>query len=291
MTRKILLQLDTDPQPSVFDAITALDSADCVLLRHGGVTPENVVSLVHGCMFTRSPRELSNTAIFIGGSDMEASGKIFAKVRETMWPPLDVSVMFDPNGCNTTAASAVFNLASGCEIAGKKVAVISGTGPVGQRAAGILIKKGASVVITSRDIEKAEAAAKAIALRFGEKPDRAVMRNENDLPSILDGAAAALCCGAAGVCLLPERIWKGHKTLKAIADVNAVPPLGAEGTETAWCGQESEGKKIYGAIGIGWLKMRVHHLAISKLFEAKGVVFDTERIFDLAKEATESASK
>jgi hypothetical protein len=283
--RKILLQLDSDLQPSVFDAITAIDSVECELLRHGGVTAESAVGLVHGCMFTRSPKELLNTAIFIGGSSVETAGKILDKVKETMWPPFDVSVMFDPNGCNTTAAAAVYNMASSCEMKGKRVAILSGTGPVGQRSAGIFQKLGASVVITSRNIDKAKDAAEAIGRRFGAAPECAVMRSDSDTPPIIDGAVAVLCCGAAGVRLISEKLWREHPTLKVIGDVNAVPPLGVEGTEAVWRAREEGGKIVYGALGIGGLKMKIHHLAISRLFEKKGVVLDTEGIYDLAAEA------
>ena len=44
----ILVQLDTDPQPSVFDAVVAVDAGVEHLFRHGGVTPENVRDLVYG---------------------------------------------------------------------------------------------------------------------------------------------------------------------------------------------------------------------------------------------------
>lgn len=286
--QNILLQLDSDLQPSVFDAITALDSVDCVLLRHGGVTPENVVSLVHGCMFTRSPRELNRTAIFIGGSSMEASEKILDRVKETIWPPLNVSLMFDPNGSNTTAAAAVYNMAAAADMAGKRAVVLSGTGPVGQRAAGILLSLGASVLITSRQLEKAEAAADAIEKRFGQRPACAAMAGDGDLPGVLTDAQSVLCCGAAGVQLIPEKIWRTHPTLQVIADVNAVPPLGVEGTDTQWCGQDVDGKRIYGAIGIGGLKMEIHRSAIARMFQEKGQVLDTEGIYALAPEALKS---
>jgi hypothetical protein len=283
--RKILLQLDSDPQPSVFDAVTALDSVDCVMLRHGAVTPENVVPLVHGCMFTRSPKELCDTAIFIGGSSVEEAGRILKKVRETQWPPLDVSVMFDPNGCNTTSAAAVHYMASFCDMNGKKVAVLSGTGPVGQRSAGLLLNLGASVLITSRNMDKAESAARAIGERFGKTPECAVLRGDEDTRPILDGAAAVICCGAAGVRLISEKLWREHPTLKVIADVNAVPPLGVEGTEAVWRAREVDGKVVFGAIGIGGLKMKIHHRAVAKLFEEKGCLLDTEGIYALAQEA------
>ena len=54
------LQLDTDPQPSVFDAVVAVDAGVDHLFRHGGVTPENVRDLVYGALFTRGPADLQH---------------------------------------------------------------------------------------------------------------------------------------------------------------------------------------------------------------------------------------
>ena len=51
----ILVQLDTDAQPSAFDRVVAVDSGVQHLFSYGGITPNNVVPLVHGCIFT--PRE------------------------------------------------------------------------------------------------------------------------------------------------------------------------------------------------------------------------------------------
>ena len=66
--QKILIQLDTDPQPSVFDRVAALDAGADQLFSYGNVTPEQVRDLVHGAIFTRGPADLKRTAIFIGGS-------------------------------------------------------------------------------------------------------------------------------------------------------------------------------------------------------------------------------
>src|SRR5436189_5043498 len=78
---KILIQLDTDPQPSVFDAVVAADSGVEHLFRHGGVTPANVRDLVHGALFTRGPAELAGTAVFIGGSNVSASEAVLEAVK------------------------------------------------------------------------------------------------------------------------------------------------------------------------------------------------------------------
>ena len=103
----ILVQLDTDPQPSVFDGVVAVDAGVEQLFRHGGVTPGAVRELVYGALFTRGPADLHKTAIFVGGSDVAAGEAVLERVKQTFFGPFRVSVLFDANGSNTTAAAAV----------------------------------------------------------------------------------------------------------------------------------------------------------------------------------------
>ena len=105
--KRILIQLDTDSHPSSFDRVVAIDAGVDELFSYGGITPENVESLVHGAMFTRGPKDLANTAIFIGGSQVAESEAVLHRVRRTFFGPVCVSVMMDANGSNTTAAAAV----------------------------------------------------------------------------------------------------------------------------------------------------------------------------------------
>src|SRR4051812_35896067 len=95
---KILVCFDTDPQPSVFDGVVAVDAGVDHLFRHGGVTAEALRDLVYGAMFTRGPADLKNTAVFIGGSDVEAGEALLAKARKCFFGLMRVSVMLDSNG-------------------------------------------------------------------------------------------------------------------------------------------------------------------------------------------------
>src|SRR5689334_9280834 len=106
--RKILIQLDSDPHPSVFDRVAAIDAGADELFSYGGVKPEQVAGLVHGAIFTRHPRDLKHTAVFVGGSDVSAGERLLAEAVKAMKTVgLSVSVLLDSNGCNTTAAAAV----------------------------------------------------------------------------------------------------------------------------------------------------------------------------------------
>ena len=108
--RKLLLQLDTSPHPSVFDRVVAFDGGADEVMSYGGVTEDAVRDLVHGAIFTRGPKDLHNTAIFVGGTDMAAGERLLAAVQKAFFGPLRVSVMLDSNGSNTTAVAAVAKL-------------------------------------------------------------------------------------------------------------------------------------------------------------------------------------
>src|SRR2546423_1463003 len=103
--RKLLLQLDTSPHPSAFDRIVALDAGADEVLSYGAVAEDAVRDLVHGAVFTRGPKDLHNTAIFIGGADMAAGERLLAAARKAFFGPMRVSVMLDSNGSNTTAGA------------------------------------------------------------------------------------------------------------------------------------------------------------------------------------------
>src|SRR2546427_9193159 len=147
--RKLLLQLDSSPHASVFDRVVALDGGADEVLSYGGVTEDAVRELVHGAIFTRGPKDLRNTAIFVGGTDMARGERLLAAVRKAFFGPLRVSVMLDANGSNTTAVAAVAKLQQVVtSVQGRRALVMPGTGPVGMRAAGLLAKAGADVTVT-----------------------------------------------------------------------------------------------------------------------------------------------
>lgn len=282
--KKILIQFDSDRQPAVFDAVTAYDAGIDVLLQYGDVQPSEVRDLVYGAMFTRGPADLKNTAVFIGGIDVAKGEALLKEAVGALFDPLRVSVMLDANGCNTTAAAAVVKVISSVPVAGQKVVVLAGTGPVGQRTAALLAEEGAEVLLTSRTIERAEAACLAVKERFGTAVTPAAAAGLEATRAALDGACAVVCTGVEGVQLVPEDLWRTHASLRVLADVNAVPPLGVEGTKATWNGKEVDGKVLFGALGIGDLKMKVHKRSIARLFESNDLVLDAEGIMATAKE-------
>lgn len=282
--KKLLFQLDTDSHPSVFDTVVAYDGGADQVIGHANVTPDNVKPLVEGAIFTRAPKDKKNTALFVGGSNLEAGQNLFKAIRKQFFADFRVSVMLDSNGSNTTAAAGVAKLAGSGAITGKKAVVLAGTGPVGQRAAVMLAKEGArQVVITSRQLVRAEKACADMRARFGVELVPAEAADNAARAEAIADAQIVFACGAAGVLLLDEAGWQNNAALEMLADANATPPLGIAGMEMFDRGAERHGKICWGAIGFGTLKLALHRACIGQLFEANDQVFDAEEIYALAK--------
>lgn len=80
--KKLLFQFDTDANPSSFDTVVAYDGGADHVIPHGGLTPDNIASLVEGTIFTRAPKDKKNTAIFVGGSNIIAGQELFLAAQK-----------------------------------------------------------------------------------------------------------------------------------------------------------------------------------------------------------------
>lgn len=282
---KILVQLDADPQPSVFDSVVAVDAGVDQLLRHGGVTVAEVQGLVYGAIFTRGPDELRNTALFVGGSNVAAGEELLAEIQRTFFGPMRVSVLMDANGANTTAAAAVLSVAKHLSLRGTTALVLGGTGPVGQRVARLLAGEGATVRVASRSLGKAQAVCDSIAARVSGGPLLAVAAgNAEETVAALADVQVVIAAGAAGIELVSAEMRRRCADLRVAVDLNAVPPVGIAGIAPTDKGVNHDGLFAYGAIGVGGLKMKIHKRAIQRLFESNDQSLDAEEILALGQE-------
>jgi len=282
----ILIQLDTDAQPSSFDQVVAVDAGADRIFSYGNVTPDQVRNLVHGAIFTRKPEDLKHTAIFIGGSDVGAAERLLAEVRKHMLPKfgLRVSVLLDANGANTTAVAGVRAAGRHLALKGAKALVLGGTGPVGQRVALLLAKEGAEVRVGSRQHQRAAAVCAAIQGKIhGADVEPVAVTSAIELAEALDERTLVFAAGAAGVVLFPKDARAACPGLKVAIDLNAVPPLGIEGIEATDKGVTHDGVIGYGALGVGGSKMKIHKAAIAKLFESNDQVLDAEEVYALSQ--------
>jgi hypothetical protein len=283
MIKKLLYQFDTDSMPAVFDNVVAYDGGADHVSAYGGVSAANVGGLVEGAVFTRGPKDKKNTAVFIGGGNMTAGQALLDAVQAKFFGKFRVSVMFDCNGSNTTAAAAVAWLAHGRSLNGKRAVVLAGTGPVGQRAAALLASEGATVAITGRKLDAVHAACASIKSRFGFDVEAVAAASDEDRGAAIARAHVVLATGAAGITLLRASQWQEHPSLELIADANASPPAGIEGVSMADRGTESHGKILFGPLGFGALKLALHRACIGRLFTQNDLLLDAEEIYALAK--------
>ena len=281
--KKLLYQFDTDPLPSVFDNVVGYDGGADRISAYGGVNPSNVGGLVEGAIFTRSPKDKKNTAIFIGGSNLPQGEAVLAATLAKFFAKFRVSIMFDSNGSNTTAAAAVAWLAHGRSLRGKRAVVLAGSGPVGQRAALLLAREGAQVAVTGRKREVVQAACDAVKSRFGIEVQAIEASTNAQRAAALDGAQVVLATGASGVTLLDAKSWLENASLELVADANASPPAGIEGVGLSDRGALSHGKILFGALGFGALKLALHRACIARLFEQNDLLLDAEEIYGIAK--------
>ena len=282
---KILVQLDTDPQPSVFDSVVAIDAEVDQLLRHGGVLVDQVRDLVYGAIFTRGVDDLKHTALFVGGSDVSAGEALLAKIKKTFFGPMRVSVMLDSNGANTTAAAAVLSAARHCPLRDASAVVLAATGPVGSRVVRLLALEGARVQVASRNLARAEAVCEAVR----ERTPSAVLaplelRSADDAAEPLATAQIVIAAGAPGVELANETAWSNSKSLQVAIDLSAVPPVGLAGIEVTDRAVQRHGVMGYGAIGVGGTKMKIHKAAIRALFADHDRVLDAEEIYRIGQQ-------
>jgi len=281
--KKLLYQFDTDALPSVFDNVVGYDGGADHVSAYGGVSAKNVGGLVEGAIFTRGPQDKKHTAIFIGGGNVAEGEAVLAAVRKKFFAKFRVSVMFDCNGCNTTASAAVAWLAHGRSLAGKRAVVLGGSGPVGQRAAVLLAREGVRVAIAGRRREVVQAACDSIHARFGIVVEAIEAPTQGERGAAIEGAQIVLATGAAGIPLLDEKQWQSSAALELLADANASPPAGIEGVGQSDRGVSKHGKILFGALGFGALKLALHRACVARLFEQNDLLLDAEEIYAVAK--------
>ncbi|MBQ0960697.1 methylenetetrahydromethanopterin dehydrogenase [Ideonella sp. 4Y11] len=278
MERPYILHMFTPGrQMSPFDVNMAADAGYQVLAPYTDVTLDAVRGLTQDAIFSRSPKGLARTGIFIGGRDAVLAADMLDRAKKAMVPPFAVSLMADPSGAYTTAAAMVASVeaelvAMGAGgLSGQRVVVLGGTGPVGRIAGVMAAMAGAHVALSSRNgIDVAEEAAQQTGQRFGvtlhgiSGGDRDAVRR-----SIAD-ADVILATAAAGVQVVSAEDLAVATRLKVAADVNAVPPEGIAGVGVMDKGTPVAGTAArgLGALAIGNVKYQTQQRLLRSMNEA-----------------------
>ena len=67
-------------------------------------------------------------------------------------------------------------------------------------------------------------------------------------------------------------------------DLNAVPPAGITGIQATDTARQDGTKILYGALGIGEIKMKLHKTAIQRLFQTNDQWLDAEQLLTIGED-------
>jgi len=278
---------------SPFDANMAYDAGYNAVIPYTDVQTSEVMGLVQDAIFSRGPRGVWRTGVFIGGRDIDMAMDMLSIAKKSMIPPFEVSVFADPSGAFTTSAAMMAMVERelkrhfGGDLHGRKVSIFGATGPVGGCTAVIAAKYGAEVeLVAHRSVADVQAKAEAYNARYNVNIGYADGSTAELKKAILQDTDVALCCAAAGVRVIELAQMAGSPRLKVVADVNAVPPTGAEGVGVMADGEPIEGTKAVGlgALAIGNVKYQTQNLLFKKMLEGQSHVYlDFLSAFELAR--------
>jgi hypothetical protein len=284
--KKILIQLDTDPHPSPFDAIAAYDADVDVVLGFSDVVADGLDDVVQGAVFPRGPDGLGNTAFWVGGSNVRDGEAVFEAARKLFFDPFSPSIMLDSDGSNTTAAAGVALVRGAVELKDGRAAVI-GVGPVGLRTAELLRREGAEVTMLTfpPDVFEGEHR-RASGISVAQEAGFEVVEPESsdELDAALAGHVAVFAAGPAGTQILRRSGWAQVDGLQVVVDYSAAEPVGVEGVERDDDLEDEDGVKKLGALAVGAPKMKLQKRCVQKMFETKGTVLDLMGVYDVALE-------
>ena len=292
----ILHMFTTAQNLSPFDVNMAIDAGWDHCIPYTNLVPGDLTALTQDAIFSRGPKGVRRTGIFLGGRDIHSAVDMIATARAAMVPPFEVSVFADPSGAFTTAAAMVacaerhLRSLEGMELAGRRVLVFGGTGPVGSTCAVLAARAGAlTAIVSHQSQEKAQQAADLCARRYGVTLEGVDGSNDERIIEQMAETQVVFGAAAAGVQVLSRRHLEGAMHLAVACDVNAVPPEGIEGVGVMNDGVPIPGARN-GAVGIGALavgnvKYRTQQALLRRMIEAGTPQYlSFEQAFDTARE-------
>ena len=92
-----------------------------------------------------------------------------------------------------------------------------------------------------------------------------------------------VAAGAAGTLLLDASGRTLAARSRVIIDLNAVPPAGVAGIAPTDKARPDGGAVVYGALGVGGLKMKIHKGAIDRIFASTDAYLDAEALLAIGE--------
>ncbi len=264
----ILHLITTAKNASPFDVNMAIDAGFEHIVPYTSVLQNEVVALTQDAMFSRSPSGVKREALFFGGRDIHVALEMQAAAKNAMFAPFELSTLADPSGAFTTAAAMLAKINAHQNLANQTVAIFGASGTVGSTAALIAAAHGAQVLLVAhKELPSMQAHTDTLQMRYDVKLQVADGSNDAAKTTVLNIATVAICAAAAGVRVLELAHFSQSKSLKIIADVNAVAPSGVAGLDAINDGRLIENTNIVGigALAIGQLKYVTQHKLLQQL--------------------------
>jgi len=295
----ILHMLTTAKNLSPFDVNMAMDAGWVSAIPYINVEASEVKDLIQDVIFSRSPKGLKKTGIFIGGRDTKQARDMLKTAKNSMFPPFQVSVFADPSGAFTTAAGMVACVEDELDkkfnttLEGKTLLALGGTGPVGQAAAVLAAQAGANVRIIGRQLEKAQRIADLCNEEFGAGKINIQAGADADKADYIKTADVIFATAAAGIELVTAEHIASATQLKVAADINAVPPSGIAGLDAFDNGKEIAGSPSgavgLGALAIGNIKYKTQSQLLKQMIDSETPVYlHFEHAFEVARQIVKS---
>ena len=281
MEKPYILHLFTPmAQASPFDINMAYDAGYDGVVPYTNVELEQVAALTQDTIFSRGPKGVKRTGIFIGGRDNGLAADMLDAAKRAMVPPFEVSVFVDPSGAFTTAAAMVaavekhLKKAHPTDLNGKTVMIFGGSGPVGAAAAVLASQAGAKVGIVGREeSSRARLTAEDCNRRYGTQVEPVEANTEALKLAMMRRADVVLATARAGHRVVTRELLAAAPQLLVAADVNAVPPAGIEGVgpmdDGAPLAAGSRKAVGIGALAIGNIKYQTQRGLLEMMLKAE----------------------
>lgn len=295
----VLHMLTPEKNLSPFDVNMALDAGWVLAIPYTRVEVTEVRGMVQNAIHSRSAKGRKNTGIFIGGKNFKQTLDFLHIAETAMVPPFKVSVLADPSGAFTSAASIVVIIERKLQnvfntrLQSKKMLILEGTGPVAQTTAILAAKAGADVTFVNSKPEQGQALAAICNKLLQPTGSRINTASHNQLSELIRRAEVILCARTPVKQLLGTQSIAAAEALKICVDFNIFPPIGIEGLHRHQDGEPVKGT-ISGAIGIGALtignlKYKTQILLLKQMIECTTpIILHYEHAYSTASGLTDS---
>ncbi len=287
LLKHILLYMTSDQHASPLDVLLAYDAGIGEVIPYTGVTPESAVSLVQEAMFARGPEGSKYTLLFFAGSDIAFVERIAQCVRDCMFAPFSHSIILDPKGAYTLAATVIAKIEDSLRdydtsLEGENVLIL-GSGARASVIAKLAASKKANVTLTGINTDAAQSAASRISSELGVELKGVRAQTSEEVIAIAKSMDVIVAAGPVGVQRLPRESLEQLPSCKVIVDLNPVPPVGIGGISSMSDKEKIGNITVIGPIPIQELRSVVQNKLYKRAILAEGgAFFDYNEAYDVA---------